>query len=305
LRRYKKVSAAVACAAAVVVVAGCGSSSSNSSGGSGDPVAFAAAASTSAPGYKMTLNMKISSPQLASPITATGNGAFNVPQKAGAFTLAMNLGNSPQVTQALGSSTLNLEEIIKAPIIYVKLPTALSSKIPGGKPWLKVDLSQLGSASGVPGLGALATSPGSSDPSQFLQYLRAVGGSITKVGTESVNGVQTTHYKGTISLDKVPNALPAASRQAAAAGIKQLETQTGLKELPADVWIDDKHLVRQMQLNFDTSAQGQKISTQMTMNITQYGPQPVPVSPPDSQTLDAGALLGAASGAAGSSTTTP
>jgi hypothetical protein len=302
LRAYRKLTAALACAASAVVVVGCGSSSS-SSGGSGDPVAFAAAASTSAPGYKMTMNLKVSSPQLPNPITATGPGEFNVPSKAGSFNLAMDLGNSPQVTQALGSSTLNIEEIIKAPIIYVKLPSVLTSRIPGGKPWLKIDLAKLGSAAGVPGLGSLTTSPGSSDPSQFLQYLRAVGSGVTKVGSEQIGGVQTTHYKATISLDKVPNALPAASRQAAAQGIKQLESQTGLKSLPSDVWIDGKHLVRQMQFGFDTSAQGQKVSTQITLNITHYGPEPVPIAPPDSQVTDAGALLGAASGATGSTTT--
>lgn len=288
---------ALFCGASALVVAGCGSSSSSSSsssggGGSGDAVAVAAAASTTAPGYQMKMAMTISSSALPSPITATGTGAFNVQDRSGSFNLTMNLGNEPQVTQALGSSTLDLQEIIKAPVVYVKLPAALASKIPGGKPWLKVDVSKAASSSGVPGLSSLAGSPGSNDPSQLLQYLRAVSGSISNQGSEQVGGVQTTHYRATISLDKVPDALPAAQRKAARQGIAALESVTHLHALPVDVWVDGHHLVRRMQMTFTSSAQGQNINTAITIEIPEYGPQPSPTLPPSDQVGDAGALLG-------------
>ena len=46
----------------------------------------------------------------------------------------------------------------------------------------------------------------------MLNYLRAASGKITTVGSEQINGVQTTHYSGAVSLDKVANALPVANR---------------------------------------------------------------------------------------------
>jgi Zn-dependent alcohol dehydrogenase len=271
-----------------------------------DTVAKAAAASAGAAGYKMNMTMKISSPALPKPITASGNGSFSIPDHGGSFNLSMDFSNEPQVAQVLGSSTFQIEEVIKAPLIYVKLPSALASKIPGGKPWLKIDLDKAAAAAGVPGLSSLTGNPASSDPSQLLQYLRAVSGNITKVGSESIGGTQTTHYKATISLDKVPNSLPAAQRKGAQQAITQLENLTHLHSLPVEVWIDGHNLVRQMQMSFASSSNGQTVNTAMTIGIPKYGPQQAPALPPDSQVTDASAFLSAAAAAsAGSTTTTP
>jgi hypothetical protein len=307
-RGARQFAAALACAAVVLFVAACGSSSSSSvtSSNAADTVAKAASASAGAAGYKMTLSMKISSPALSQPLTATGSGSFSIPDRAGSFNLAMDFSNEPQVAQVLGSSTFNIEEIIKTPIIYVKLPDALAQKIPGGKPWLKIDLDKAASAAGIPGLSSLTSNPASSDPSQLLQYLRAVSGTITKVGSEQVGGTQTTHYKATISLDKVPDAVPAAQRKGAQQAIASLENLTHLHSLPVDVWIDDHNLVRQMKMSFASSSGGQNVDTQMTIGIPEYGPQQPPTAPPDSQVTDASAFLSAAAAAgAGSTTTTP
>jgi hypothetical protein len=300
--------AALACAALALFVAACGSSSSSSvtSSDAADTVAKAASLSAGAAGYKMTLAMRISSPALSKPLAATGKGSFSIPDHAGSFNLSMDFSNEPQVAQVLGSSTFQIEEIIKAPIVYVKLPDALAKKIPGGKPWMKIDLDKAAAAAGIPGLSSLTGNPASSDPSQMLQYLRAVSGTITKVGSEQVGGVQTTHYKATISLDKVPDAVPAAQRRGAQQAIASLENLTHLHSLPVDVWIDDHNLVRQMQMSFASSSGGQNVNTQMTIGIPEYGPQQPPTVPPDSQATDASAFLSAAAaaGAATASTTT-
>lgn len=283
----------VACVVAGLAVAGCGSSSSSSSGG--DPVSRAAFVSTGASGYQMSLSMQISSGALPSPITATGHGAFDIPDHTGSVSIDMNLGNIPQVQQALGSSILRLEEVISGRTIYVKLPTALTSRIPqfGGKPWVKIDLAKAGSAAGVPGLSSLASNPTSSDPSQLLQFLRATsGGSITKVGTESVNGIQTTEYRAKINLDRVPNTLPAARRASAQQAIAALERVTNLHQIPVDVWIDNQNLVRRMRLSFSETASGQSVGVSITINILKYGPQPRPPLPPADQVFDASGLSG-------------
>jgi hypothetical protein len=303
LQRMTRLIAALLCAASVLIAAGCGSSSSSSTSASSnaaETVTKAAAASADAPGYKMTLAMRITSPALPKPLTATGSGSFSIPDRAGSFDLTMDFSNEPQVAQTLGSSTFRIEEIIKAPIIYVKLPAAIAQKIPGGKPWLKIDLSKAAAAAGIPGLSSLTGNPASSDPSQLLQYLRAVSGSITKVGTEQIGGVHTTHYKASISLDRVPDALPTAQRKDAQQAIVALENVTHQHELPVDVWIDDHSLVRRMQMTFVSTANSQKVTTAMTIDIPEYGPQQAPTAPPADQVTDASAFLGAAA-AAGSS----
>ena len=281
------------CLAAVGAIAGCGSSSSNSS--SANQVVRAAYVSTSTSGYRMRFGMVLNSSALPSAITAVGAGRFNVRQHTGAITLEMNLGNIPQVSAVLGSSRLLLQELIDGTTIYVKLPDALSSNLPSlsGKPWVKIDLAKAGSASGVPGIGSLVNNPASSDPSQFLQYLRAAG-TVTKVGSDTVNGIPTTHYRAVIALDKVPNALPAASRSQAQAAVAGLEKITNLHEIPVGVWVDSQNLVRRMRISFRESlATGQAIDAAITVDIVGYGPQPPPVLPPADQVTDASALAGA------------
>jgi hypothetical protein len=293
--------AALASAICAMAVSGCGGGGSVAS--AIDPVAQAATTSTHTAGYRMNMSLQLSSSALPTPITGNGQGAFSVPDHAGSVTLNMNLGNSPQIIQALGSSTIQVQEVIKGSTVFMKLPTALTSKVPqfGGKPWVEVDISKL---SGLGGLSSLTSNPATGDPSQMLNYLRAASGKVTTVGSEQVNGVQTTHYRGAISLDRVANTLPAASRASAQQSIQSLEKLTNLRQLPYDVWVDGQHLVRRLSLAFNETLSGQSVGLSLKIDIPQYGPQPLPASPPADQVTNLNALAAAASGAASAGTST-
>jgi hypothetical protein len=278
---------AASIAAGAFGVSGCGASSAL------DPVAQAASASTSKPGYRMTLSLQLSSSSLPSAITGTGTGSFDLTDHVGSITMDMNLGSSPQVVQALGGSTFHTEEVLQGLTVYMKLPAALASRLPGAKPWLKLDLQKAASAAGIPGLSSLTSSPAGSDPSQFLQYLRAASGAVTSVGAETVDGVPTTHYRAQIALDRVAGMLSSDSRAAAKQAIAAMEKTTGLHDLPVDVWIDAAHLVRRIAMTFDENVQaGQSIHMKMSMDFTDYAPQPRPAAPSSDQVTDLTALLG-------------
>jgi hypothetical protein len=286
--------AVLVCAVAAVAVAGCGSSSSNSS--SANNVVRAAFVSTGTAGYQMRFSMQVSSSSLPQPVTGVGTGAFNVHDHSGSLALDMNLGSSPQIAQLLGSSTFHIEEVLTGTTVYVKLPPALTGKLPGlsSKPWLKVDLAKLASSAGVPGLSSLVNNPASSDPSQFLQYLRAAG-TVTKQGTAVVNGVQTTQYQAEISLDRVPDAVPSSSRASARQAVAGLEKLTKLHQIPVVVWIDGHNLVRRIRMTLSESLPtGQSVDTHITVDLVKYGPQPPTTVPPADQVTDASALTGAA-----------
>ena len=283
----------LACAAVLIALAGCGLSSSSVSG---DPVARAAFVSTGRPGYQLSFSLKINSGALPAPITGTGNGSYNVPTRSGSVALDMDFSSVPQVVQALGSSTMRVEEVIAKTTFYVKLPAAITDRVPAfaGKPWLKVDIAKAGAAAGIPGLSSLTSNPTSSDPGQLLQYLRATsGGTVTKVGSDSVNGVQATHYRAKVSLDRVPGALPPASRASARQAVAALERMTHLHEIPVDVWVDNGNLVRRVGMSFNETVQGQSLGVAITINILNYGPQPRPALPPADQVTDASTLAGA------------
>lgn len=285
---------ALSLAACAVALAGCGSSSVANVV---DPVAQAATISTNTSGYRVNLAMTMTDPALSTPITATGQGAFDVPAHAGVFTISLNFGNSPQIAQVLGGSTLRMEELIKGQTFYMKLPPAITSKVPtfGSKPWLELNLAQLAASSGVPGLGSLASNPTTENPSELLNFLRAASGKVITVGTAQVNGVHTTEYRGSINLDRVPDAMPAASRPAARQAIQSLERVTSLRELPFEVWVDGQHLVRRLALTFSETVSGQTVTASMRLDIPEYGPQSVPAAPPAGQVTNLNALTGGGS----------
>lgn len=301
--RTKALLVTIAVVVGALAVTACGSSKSSGSGsasvsGISDPVAKAATVSNSAGGYKMNFTMAIKSPSLPSSMTATGTGAFNAGDRQGAVNLSMNFGSIPEISALLGSSTLNLEEIVDGTTIYIKLPTALTNKLPGGKQWMSLNLKQLGSASGIPGIGSLLNNPTETNPASMLKYLQAVSGGVTKVGTANVNGYQTTEYRATIDFAKYPSLVPASQRSAAQQAIASLQKMTKLQAFPVTVFVDGNNLVRRMQFAFnETVPSAGSIQTQMTLNITGYGTQPAPAIPPASQVMDASSLLGAAGSA--------
>lgn len=266
----------LACGAGGLVLGGCGAASVV------DPVARAADVSNAAPGMRLTMTAQISAGPLPAPIVMNGQGAVEIPTHTGTFSATMHLPNLPQLTHALGSSTLQVNEVFSGTTIYMKVPSALAKHVPG-KPWLKLDLSKTASAAGIPGLSTLTNNPASNDPSQFLRYLRATSGGVTKVGTATVDGFATTHYRGQIKLDRVPSTFPAASRAQARQAIAALEQVAQLKVLPFDVWIDQHQLVRRMQFAYQATVAGQSVREAFTIDFPQYGPQPAPTLPPASQ----------------------
>jgi hypothetical protein len=274
------VAAGVACAGLVVSVAGCGA------GSVVDPVAQAATTSTGSAGYRMTFSMTIGSSALPSAISSRGSGSFDARDHEGSLSVAADLGGKWQIASVLGASTLRLQERIAGPVVYLELPPALADKLPGAKPWIEVNLAKAAAAAGVPGLSSLAQNPMYSDPSQMLEYLRGASGKLTDLGNEAVDGFQTTHYRAQIDLDRVPNLVPASARSAARKSIAALEGLTNLHQLPVDVWVDRKQLVRREQLSVSVSTGGQQLRMRMTADIPQYGPQPAPALPAASQVTD-------------------
>lgn len=269
---------ALVCLLAITALAaaGCGSSSI-------DPVATAATTSTAAAGYRMTFVMNMTSSALSQPIAMTGAGSVDATDHAGSIAFDMSI---PELRQLLPSTggALHMDMIIRGSTLYMRLPAAIGSKLPGGRPWWKIDLSKAHSS--IPGLGSLGA-PGFEDPSQFLQYLRGAGGGVTKVGTDTVAGVSTTHYRATIDLSKVIDRLPAKSRSVA----RGLLAMVHAKKLPVDVWIDSNNLVRRMEFSMNlTVAGGQSLSMHMQLTIPQYGAQPEPAAPPAGQVTDMSSL---------------
>jgi len=286
--------------AVAALLAGCGSSGS----GQTPTVSLSRAADVSSAeaGYRTTMTLNETVPG-AGAIAMTGNGSFSPAAHSGALTMQLKLPASA------GLGNVQLHVVLNKTAIYIKLPPQLAGKIPGGKPWLYVNLDQIGQAAGIPGIGSLLSSGSSlSDPGRYLTFLRAsTQGSIKNLGEVTVNGIRTTHYQAEIDLSKLPSAVPAADRQAVQQLVTALERKGAVHQFPIQAWIDSSHLIRRIQMAFtEPLSTGQSVAVALTENFLNYGQQPLPAIPSPSQSVNvlslahsSGSSSGTSSGAAG------
>jgi len=100
---------------------------------------------------------------------------------------------------------------------------------------------------------------------------------VTKVGTETLGGVETTHYTATLDPAKIPNGA-------------RLQKLTGASYQPVDVWIDSDDHVRRLHMAYSMSgsaAAGVGMSNEMTMTFSDYGKNVDVSVPTDAETFDA------------------
>jgi hypothetical protein len=278
---------------ASAALAGCGSSSSKPAANQTLNLTRAAYVSGGSQGYKVAMTLQEGVPSIGK-LSVTGNGSFSSSAHTGSFTMQMAI-PSAAAAQA-GLSNLSLQMVLVPGTMYMKLPPQLAAKVPGGKPWWKIDLKRVGRLSGIPGLSSLINSGSNlNNPGQYLDFLRATSdGSVKNLGQATVNGIQTTHYHARIDLNKLPNAVPAADR----AGVQQLITALHSRGLqaqgfPIDVWIDSSHLIRRIQLHYSQPlGGGQAADVAMQANYLSYGPQPAPPVPAPQDTSDLLTLFG-------------
>lgn len=174
-----------------------------------------------------------------------------------------------------------IQEIINSNAIYLKMPSLSRA---AGKPWIKVPLSDIAKATGI-NLSQLFQQTESSNPLVETQML-ASSTNVQKVGTATIDGVQTTEYTGSYPVSAGLARLPASARAKIAPQLQAM----GLTTQSFKVWLDNQQQVRKLI----TSDQGTKEQVSSTFQVTSIN-QPVTVTlPPAAQTatVPASALAG-------------
>jgi LppX_LprAFG lipoprotein len=201
--------------------------------------------------------------------TIEGEGAFSGRQ--GRMTMDLS-----GLSGGVGLSG-EMEMIFDELVFYMKFPAAMTQGLPGGKEWVKFDLAELGEQEGFDLQQMMQLS--GTDPSQSLDLLRAAGTDFREVGEEEVRGVSTTHYEGTVDLEKVAEQVPPEARES----YRKLMELSGQGQIPMDVWIDDEGMTRRI-------AYEQKLGDGSTMALTQeyfdFGADVDVEPPPDDEVLD-------------------
>lgn len=265
---------------AALAVSGCGAEDSAKKAASSakdaiDPVAQAAETTSSQSGG-IAMTMKGSASVGGQDVPLEGSGKIDRSGKKGTFTF----------TTSVAGKSVKMDEIIDDKIVYIG--SDLFSNLPGGKRWVKVDVSAEASKLGID-LGSLGAGT-TQDPAAALDYLKGAGTS-RKVGTATINGTQTTQYHVDADLRKVA----AKSGDATAKkSVEQLIKMTGTSTIPVDVWVDGQHLVRREKIAYEATVAGQKSRFDFTMDFTKYGVDVKADAPPAGQVADFSDMVGAA-----------
>jgi hypothetical protein len=245
-------------AAALIAVAACGSATTGRPGGSTmTPQQALAAAATSdrhVTSATETLNVKATGLR-----SETTSGTILVQLKPA-------LGLSADLAVAASGKTIQIKEILTGQAIYFSSPT-LTGQLT--KPWVKVPLSALKGTAGANFLQLFQNLQSNNFNNQT--ELLTVAKNAHLVGTQTVAGVPTTEYAGSVRVAQAVKALPASFRKALSGELAALGNST----INFQVWIDGQHHVR--KLTEIESFSGEKLNT--TVNINGIN-QPVHIAAP-------------------------
>jgi hypothetical protein len=283
-RGGRRASAVALCAAALAVMAGCstGSGSSSVPLGTTGPTGTTG---TNATATKLTPRQAITlaavETQRVTSMAATFAeqvGTLGTINGTMQLRLKPTLLGHESLSKSINGQSSTVEEIVSVRAVYIKVPGN-----PGGRPWLEVKLSNLAGGLGK-SLQSLLQSAQNGNPAAETQMF-AGSRNVHKVGTEVVNGVQTTHYAGTVTVSQALRRLSPTVRKGFAPLLRLISG--GIR---FDIWLDDQHVARKV-VEVE-SVRGQTVT--VTLNVTAVN-QPVQVTlPPRGQVtvLPASALGG-------------
>jgi hypothetical protein len=257
------------------------------------PLAMVQAAATSTPEAKtahVSTTIKTDSGPLANGVTVDGGFDFASRRASldinGAQFGAPELGKLQAVVDYDGGL-----------IVYMHLPAEAAADL-GGKQWVKLDVGALMRQTGVDvDLGSLLQGQ-SNDPTQGLSMLRGAD-DVVKIGEENIRGVDTTHYRLDINLDKAVADAPTPEQRDA---MQKLTNLYKVRKFPVELWLDTDGRVRRFQESLDSATirlpdglrtQGNPLSGHVTLTYDLYDfGRPVEVDlPPASQVADLNQLI--------------
>jgi hypothetical protein len=220
-------------------------------------VAISTAVVTTAKVYKTTISAESADFQSAFAVTSDNAKAGESSSESGVFSWSADRGQVTLQANNPGLWAATTEEVIDGETTYTKLISKsgqyASSFIVGynGDGWTESTLTgNLGGgllslfSDGFLGADiggvSVANEPDTLSPSTLLSVLAKDTTSTTEVGTQSVNGIETTHYRVVVPLSN----LGASPTDAALA-----KTVLGITGLPVDYWIDSSDRLRQFRMS--------------------------------------------------------
>ncbi|MFB7939799.1 hypothetical protein ACWENA_08810 [Streptomyces sp. NPDC004779] len=170
-------------------------------------------------------------------------------------------------------------------VMYVDMGEKQAAEM-DGKRWVKLDLKAAAEASGDKSLQKAMTGnldQMNQDPAQQLALLLD-SPDLKHVGAEKVNGMETQHYKGTLTVEQMLNANKAADFLSKEDREKLVENMKKMKleAYDTEVWVNKDGYPARMNVSMKTPEGSMK----MTADYSDYGTKASVQAPPAGQTVD-------------------
>ncbi|WP_307674897.1 hypothetical protein [Streptomyces sp. V4I2] len=201
-------------------------------------------------------------------VTARGDGVMDLEE-----------GDSRMTLTAQGQK---IEQRALDGVVYQKAPAEQRSqlRLPPDKTWMKIDLARLDSSGSGGADGQV------SDPAESFGYARGVTDrDVTRVGTDTIDGARTTHYRVKADVEALAEGDPARA--------KALREQLGTSSLPLDMWLDDQGRLRQQTVRLslrpdsgDAPKQSRTVTSTTTLKFSDFGTEADVEAPAAEDTVD-------------------
>jgi hypothetical protein len=157
-------------------------------------------------------------------------------------------------TQLASTVGTSMEFIEENGVEYVKFSGSALARQLAARPWIKIDLNQLSTGPNASALGATAKLNQGTDAQQQIKLL-LTSGNLKKVGSETVDGIATTHYSGDVDPAKLLQAEGAG--KLTAADIQELQSvlqASGIVSEHIDLWLDRSGLPAEMKMTANSAS---------------------------------------------------
>lgn len=289
----RQVALSVALVAALTGVAACGSQKADKAVGKSvahlTPLAALRSAEQSTD--KAESAKVRSTTTIGDAMSMTANGALTWGGGLkGNLTITYTGGKLAEAMRKAGTASMQARYLPDA--YYAKMSEQFAQQS-GGKHWIRYaydDLAKLGGGSGA----YMKDQMQNTTPNQSVKLLLA-SGDVKKAGEETVSGVHTTHYSGTVDVADLAGKNGNLSAGQLADLRKQL-SQAGVTTETVDIWINDQSLL----VKKTEKAQMATGAMTSTAYYSDYGVQVTAVAPPASDTKDFKDLMKSSTGNAAS-----
>jgi hypothetical protein len=168
-----------------------------------------------------------------------------------------------------------MEARVDGPDVYLR-GDVLARFTGGATRWLYFDRDNVSPATRQ----LAATLSGPNDASLLLYYLLGADGPIEELGTEIIDGTDTTGYGLSISLDAALEVIEPALRDALQLNMIEMRANGIDPQFSGEAWLDGQNLVRRVRYELALSSVSGGGGMTLTADLSAFG-EPVTVEVPD------------------------